>query len=134
VLACQLKADVGERPEADRCAGARAHVHRPGVGGHELADGRQLRPVRRVARTREALAIGLANRRLRMLAEELVARGAPPPPRRAAVVGGADLRVQLEDVPLPVQQVKLVGSDGGGGAHGCETIAAPRRTTVIHHA
>jgi hypothetical protein len=65
----------------------------------------------------------VVERRLRVAAEHLVARGAPQPPGALGIALRPDLGVQLGDPPPPVPEVKpvlkkIVCAGRGFGAHG----------------
>src|SRR5207253_1230709 len=68
--------------------------------------------------------------RLRMVAKELGANRAPPLPARSTL-GCPHLRVQVEDAPLPVQQLELGDHTASLGRTITSTVAMRSSTIVI---
>src|SRR5207302_11270765 len=102
--------EAGDREprEADPRAGAARNLEQARLGRLDVGQEAQLRVVREVRKAAETSPSLLGERRLWMRAEELVAHLAPEEPRLRRVRRMADLRVQLEDPPLPVQEVERV--------------------------
>src|SRR6185437_12879497 len=105
LLQCaELEGGAGEAGERVRLLARGGDLAALGLGG---LDGRlhaQVGPVVEVRHAGERGARLLGERRLRVRAEQLVAHAAPATPPRSGVAGCADVGVQLEDLPLPVEQ------------------------------